>query len=401
MMADPRTISSYMERCAFENRLVEPNNLVVKSSVTKPQQPAVSIPYNASPPGHFSFTEFATKLLPYAFNNRTRTSTKRKRSFPANTNSQESRVSANDNRSTSLTYEETDSAWKRSPTKSHFNPNEPEHMQTFAEVVKIREVCNSPMQDNAVNVVGDSDSERTSQIYDEDDDADELRRKIRQLKQRLCIVVDEEMRSTTPADDAEYKPPSSRIQFVTLDKLSTKRRLQLRTVDNRFGAYDIRVELAASNLVVNHNFSNRQVAVALKTIAALLGFDIDVPSYPTITRWLEIIVALTSYDCVNALLSDNGFISMETDGTSMRMSKLMRAKIQATQLNSDSGEAIFPCIVVSAGDGKTIAEQFVEAVTDAATVYCQMQHGLKIKTYENDASLAEGANEIVNVLIGR
>lgn len=92
---------------------------------------------------------------------------------------------------------------------------------------------------------------------------------------------------------------------------------------------------------------------------------------------------------------------METDGTSMKLSKYMRSKIQTTRLNSEAGGATFPCIVISSGDGKTIAQQFMETLTAAAKTYCWMQQALHIKTYEKNTALADNAREIAEVLVGR
>lgn len=121
-----------------------------------------------------------------------------------------------------------------------------------------------------------------------------LRAKIQMLQQYLKWL-ESDGNSVEAADkDADYLPPLPAATCLTLDQLPQKRRLELRTTKNRIGPFEVRVKTATITLVVNHDFSRRQVSAAVKILSTLLGFDVDAPSIAAISRWRKAIVALTS-----------------------------------------------------------------------------------------------------------
>lgn len=57
--------------------------------------------------------------------------------------------------------------------------------------------------------------------------------------------------------------------------------------------------------------------------------------------------------------------------------------------------------MLSSGDGKTVARRFTDMVNDAAVTYCEIQHSLGTKHFENKSEIAMEAEKIVDRITGR
>lgn len=330
--SDPTTIASYVVRCKVEKKVIEPVNLFFKSAVIHARRPAVSIPYHPLPPGSSSFLDFARKLFPTSF--KEKQIAKRKRIFLEENRATIPFPHHGSSSTLLLSDEKNDSRESAKRMSTELQPRS-------SITVRIDEFAEPEEHVEATSV----------EIYGEHEVVDELYEKIRLLQKRIQHLEGESTRSkrneqSSGTKDEDYCESPTVPEVLTFDRILPNKTLNLRIGESKNAPFDIRVKLAAVELVLNHGFSRQQHGAAVRVISHLVGYDVEFPTPSTVSRWRELITSLVSFDCVNVLLSNNGFLAMETDGTSMKMSKALRTKIQATRLTATAGAATFPCVVV-------------------------------------------------------